>query len=172
MNFLQYYYLQTESKHYPLLDSNGEVVIDSRGNPILNMSSYEFEKARREINDLQPLPPPRPEWGQIIKIKTPKPIDKKIKSWLDKSVPPEDLKNETNQSAVIQGNNYGDFPMTTFQSASELLPTPGSNTANKISKRKKQYIKPGNRKVVPKYNVGRVNMNMTMLPYQTNSSSL
>ena len=81
------------------------------------------------------------------------------------------IQNETNQSSVIQGNAFGNFPMTTFQSSSTTLPIPGSNTANKI-KRKKQYIKPGNRKIVPKYNVGRVNMNTLNLPYQTNSTSL
>jgi hypothetical protein len=79
---------------------------------------------------------------------------------------------ETDQGAAIQGNIFGNFPMTTFQSTSETLPIPGSNTANKIKKRKKPYIKPGNRKVVPKYNVGRVNMATTMLPYQGNGSSL
>lgn len=81
------------------------------------------------------------------------------------------IQNETNQSGAIQGNTFGDFPMTTFQSSSTTLPIPGSNTANKI-KRKKQYVKPGNKKIVPKYNVGRVNMNTLNLPYQTNSSSL
>ena len=79
---------------------------------------------------------------------------------------------ETNQSSAIQGNNYGDFPMTTFKSAFETLPIPNSNTSNKIKKQKKIYIKPGNRKSVPKYNIGRVNMNTTMLPYQGNGASL
>lgn len=81
------------------------------------------------------------------------------------------IQTETNQSSAIQGNSFGDFPMTTFQSSSLLLPIPGSNTANKI-KKKNRYIKPGNRKVVPKYNVGRVNNNTLNLPYQTNSTSL
>jgi hypothetical protein len=79
---------------------------------------------------------------------------------------------ETDQSAAIQGNIFGDFPMTTFQAAPETLPIPNSNTANKIKKRKKQYIKPGNRKSVPKYNVGRVNMATTMFPWQGNGYSL
>lgn len=82
------------------------------------------------------------------------------------------IQNETSQSAAIQGNNFGDFPMTTFQAAPEMLPIPGSNTANPIKKRKKVYIKPGNRKPLAKYNVGRVNMATTMLPYQGNGYSL
>lgn len=79
---------------------------------------------------------------------------------------------ETNQSSAIQGNDYGDFPMTTFQSTYRTLPIPNSNTANKIKKSGKKYVKPGNKKIVPKYNVGRVNMNTTMLPYQGNGTSL
>lgn len=78
---------------------------------------------------------------------------------------------ETDQSAVIQGNNFGDFPMTTFQSTPELLPIPGSNTANKFKKIKK-YIKPGNRKIVPKFITQRINNNMLQLPYQGNGTSL
>ena len=82
------------------------------------------------------------------------------------------LHKETNQSAAIQNNNFGDFPMTTFQAAPETLPIPNSNTANPIKKRKRGYVKPGNRKALPKYNVGRVNMATTMLPYQGNGYSL
>lgn len=82
------------------------------------------------------------------------------------------LQNETDQSSAIQGNMFGNYPMTTFQSTSKILPIPGSNTSNKIKKRKKIYIKPGNKQVTSKYNVGRINMNTTMLPYQGNGSSL
>ena len=47
------------------------------------------------------------------------------------------LQNETDQSSAIQGNMFGNYPMTTFQSTSKILPIPGSNTSNKIKKRKK-----------------------------------
>ena len=60
---------------------------------------------------------------------------------------------ETNQSAAIQGNNYGDFPMTTFQSASETLPIPNSNTSNKINRKNKKYIKIINKNTNHNYNV-------------------
>jgi hypothetical protein len=79
---------------------------------------------------------------------------------------------ETDQSAAIQNNIFGDFPMTTFQAAPETLPIPNSNTANKIKKRKKPYIKPGNRIERPRYMVGKVNMATLQLPYQGNGSSL
>lgn len=167
MNFQKYFYLQTESSLFPLLDSDGNVVLDSRGKPITNNSEYHFEEMRRAIDDLPQLPPPRPEWGKLVKTITKTPT----KSWIDRSLPSE-VQNETNQSAVIQGNNYGDFPMTTFQAAPETLPIPGSNTSNKIKKRRKMYVKPGNRKSVPKYSVGRVNMATTMFPWQGNGYSL
>ena len=169
MNFEQFYYLQTESSRYPLLDTDGNVILDVRGKPITNTAEYYFEKMRREINDSPPLPEPRPEWSTLVKtVEKPK---TKTGSWINRSLPP-DIQNETSQSAAIQNNNFGDFPMTTFQVAPEMLPIPNSNTANPIKRRKKGYVKPGNRKPVNKYNVGRVNMATTMLPYQGNGYSL
>jgi len=77
MNFYTHFYLQiNESKKYPLLDGDGNIILDRNKREITSYGIYRFEAMHRFVNDLPSLPPPRKEWDDL-----PPP------SWLDYTNP-------------------------------------------------------------------------------------